>query len=128
MRFYFYLRLLKISFSFCCSSRREENSSLLLPKRGGGGGSPVGLRYHSSGDGPFQSRVGLELSFPMRSPLTLCDHGLITNSNGEIPDCPLVFSCNRSGDSLVGQLVKNLPTMQETAVRFLGRKDPLEKG
>ena len=29
--------------------------------------------------------------------------------------------------SLVAQLVKNLPTMQETWVRFLGWKDPLEK-
>ena len=28
---------------------------------------------------------------------------------------------------LVAQLVKNLPAMQETGVRFLGRKDPLEK-
>ena len=30
--------------------------------------------------------------------------------------------------SLIAQLVKNLPAMQETPVRFLGRKDPLEKG
>ena len=30
--------------------------------------------------------------------------------------------------SLVAQLVKNLPTMQETAVQFLGLEDPLEKG
>ena len=30
--------------------------------------------------------------------------------------------------SLVAQLVKNPPAMQETPVRFLGRKDPLEKG
>ena len=29
--------------------------------------------------------------------------------------------------SLVAQLVKNLPTMQETQVRFPGPKDPLEK-
>ena len=29
--------------------------------------------------------------------------------------------------SLVGQLVKNLPTMQETPVPFLGCEDPLEK-
>ena len=29
---------------------------------------------------------------------------------------------------LVAQLVKNLPVMQETPVRFLGREDPLEKG
>ena len=26
------------------------------------------------------------------------------------------------------QMVKNLPTMQETRVRSLGREDPLEKG
>ena len=30
--------------------------------------------------------------------------------------------------SLVAQLVKNLPAMQETWVRFLGWEDPLEKG
>ena len=29
--------------------------------------------------------------------------------------------------SLVAQLVKNPPAMQETSVRFLGREDPLEK-
>ena len=30
--------------------------------------------------------------------------------------------------SLVPQLIKNLPAMQETPVRFLGQEDPLEKG
>ena len=30
--------------------------------------------------------------------------------------------------SLVVQLVKNLPTMQEILVQFLGWEDPLEKG
>ena len=30
--------------------------------------------------------------------------------------------------SLVAQMVKNLPVMQETWVRSLGREDPLEKG
>ena len=30
--------------------------------------------------------------------------------------------------SLVAQLVKNPPAMQETPVRFLGWEDPLEKG
>ena len=29
---------------------------------------------------------------------------------------------------LIAQLVKNPPGMQETLVRFLGRKDPVEKG
>ena len=32
------------------------------------------------------------------------------------------------GTSLVTQLVKNLPAMQETPVRFLGCEDLLEKG
>ena len=30
--------------------------------------------------------------------------------------------------SLMAQLVKNLPAMQETQVQLLGREDPLEKG
>ena len=30
--------------------------------------------------------------------------------------------------SLVAQLVKNLPLMQETLVEFPGQEDPLEKG
>ena len=30
--------------------------------------------------------------------------------------------------SLVAQMVKNLPAMQETQVQCLGQKDPLEKG
>ena len=30
--------------------------------------------------------------------------------------------------SLVAQVVKNLPVMQETQVQSLGREDPLEKG
>ena len=33
-----------------------------------------------------------------------------------------------SGTSLVSQLVKNLPAMQETQVRSLGQKEFLEKG
>ena len=30
--------------------------------------------------------------------------------------------------SLVAQVVKYLPAMQETQVQFLGREDPLQKG
>ena len=30
--------------------------------------------------------------------------------------------------STVAQKVKNLPTMKETQVQYLGREDPLEKG
>ena len=32
------------------------------------------------------------------------------------------------GASLVAQMVKNLPTTQETWVQSLGQEDPLEKG
>ena len=32
-----------------------------------------------------------------------------------------------SGASLVTQMVKNLPAMQETLVQLLGQEDPLEK-
>ena len=35
---------------------------------------------------------------------------------------------NITGASLIAQLVKNLPAMQETPVRLLGREDPLRKG
>ena len=35
---------------------------------------------------------------------------------------------NVCGASLVAQLVKDLPAMQETPVQFLGREDRLEKG
>ena len=30
--------------------------------------------------------------------------------------------------SLIAQLVKNLPAMQETSVQFMGREDLLQKG
>ena len=33
-----------------------------------------------------------------------------------------------SGASLIAQLVKDPPAMQETPVQFLGQEDPLEKG
>ena len=32
------------------------------------------------------------------------------------------------GASLVAQLVKNVPAVQETPVQFLSQEDPLEKG
>ena len=39
------------------------------------------------------------------------------------------FKCTLcSWASLIAQLVKNLPAMQETLVRFLDQEDPLEKG
>ena len=46
-------------------------------------------------------------------------------SNGEYLFMYLLSIC---GASLVAQMVKNLPAMQETQVRSLGREDPREKG
>ena len=43
---------------------------------------------------------------------------------GEGIGCTLQYSWS----SLVAQLVKNLPAMQETWVQSLGWEDPLEKG
>ena len=36
-------------------------------------------------------------------------------------------ACQRKRISLVAEMVKRLPTMQETQVQSLGREDPLEK-
>ena len=40
----------------------------------------------------------------------------------------LLPHCNIVGASLVAQMVKNLPAMQETRVRSLGQEDSLQKG
>ena len=40
----------------------------------------------------------------------------------------MLLSTGLKEQSLVAQLVKNLPAMQENWVRFLGWEDPLEKG
>ena len=37
-------------------------------------------------------------------------------------------AAQRNINNLIAQLVKNLPEMQETLVRFWGQEDPLEKG
>ena len=39
-----------------------------------------------------------------------------------------IYSSILAWASLIAQLVKNLPAMQETPVRFLGWEDPLEEG
>ena len=40
----------------------------------------------------------------------------------------LSWTLDLRGASMIAQLVKNPPAMQETPVRFLGQEDPLEKG
>ena len=49
----------------------------------------------------------------------------------ELGRCPgegIGYPLQYSWASLVAQLVKNLPAMQETWVRSLGWEDPMEKG
>ena len=55
------------------------------------------------------------------------DLGLITGL-GRSPGEGIGYPPLYSWASLVAQLVKNLPAMQETWVRSLGQEDPLEKG
>ena len=42
--------------------------------------------------------------------------------------CVNLYNPHHKRASLIAQLVKNLPAMQETWVRSLGWEDPLEKG
>ena len=40
----------------------------------------------------------------------------------------LIYEVSSMRASLIAQLVKNLPAVQETPVRFVGQEDPPEKG
>ena len=40
----------------------------------------------------------------------------------------ICMSSSEKWASLIAQLVKNLPAVQESWARFLGQEDPLEKG
>ena len=55
------------------------------------------------------------------------DPGFIPES-GRSPAKGLGYPFQYSWASLVAQLVKNLPAVQETWVQSLSREDPLEKG
>ena len=52
----------------------------------------------------------------------------MTPGSGRSPGEGIGYPLQCSWASLVAQLVKNLPTMQETWVRSLSWEDPLEKG
>ena len=47
--------------------------------------------------------------------------------SGRLAGEGISYPLQYSWASLVAQLVKNLPAMQETLVQFLGQEDPLEK-
>ena len=67
------------------------------------------------------SSIGKESSWKAGDPSCILGLG---RSDEEGIGYPLKYSWA----SLVAQLVKNLPGMQETPVEFLGQEDPLEKG
>ena len=67
------------------------------------------------------SSVGKESSCNAGDPGSISGSG---RSTGEGIGYPLQYSWS----SLMAQLVKNPPTMQETWVQSLGWEDPLEKG
>ena len=50
------------------------------------------------------------------------------SGGGVTPPICLLRPLGDSVHSLIAQLVKNPPAMQETPVRSLGQEDPLEKG
>ena len=52
----------------------------------------------------------------------------IKGNNVYIIICEMFKAYKNVRASLVAQLVKNSPAMQETPVQFLGWEDPLEKG
>ena len=53
-------------------------------------------------------------------PVHITFHGIIGNS--------YIYTYMCTWASLIAQLVKNPPAMQETLVQFLGQEDPLVKG
>ena len=77
--------------------------------------------YWGSHMGFLDSSVGKESTCNAGDPGSIPGLG---RSPGEGIGNPLQYSWA----SLVAQLVKNPPAMQETLVRFLGWEDPLDKG
>ena len=57
----------------------------------------------------------------------ICGRPCVMNQAQEDLNASLLIPKGTHRASLIAQLVKNLPAMQETWVRFLGGEDPLEK-
>ena len=94
--------MFSIKFSNCglVWRRKWQSTSVLLPGKSHGQRSLVGYSY-----GVAKSQTRLR-------DFTFTFH----------------FHFKEIWASLIAQLVKNLPAMQETLVRFLGREDALAKG
>ena len=70
--------------------------------------------------------IGLERSEILSGRVSRRKQKVMTGKSNNL----LLFFCPSMNfkASLMAQLVKNPPAMQETLVRFLGREDALEKG
>ena len=96
------------------------------------GGSEVKASACNEGDLGSIPRLGRSpgegkgdpLQYSGQNSMDCIVHGI---TKGWTPLSDFHFS-HLSWDSLVAQLAKNPPTIQETPVRFLGGEDPLEKG
>ena len=70
----------------------------------------------------------IKQSLLIQSPVTFLLCCIIsTVYHGKLLKKPFAFCLHHSWASLVAQMVKRLPAMWETRVRFLGREDPLEQ-
>ena len=67
------------------------------------------------------------IAFP-QSPLRWTQSRSIQPLHRQTPKMRIIVGTGPSGASLLAQLVKNPPAVQETPVRFLGWEDPLQKG
>ena len=79
---------------------------------------------------PSQPLLNVLTSYSLVGKESACnagDPGSIPGS-GRFPGEGIGYSFQYSWASLVAQLVKNLPAMQETLVQFLGQEDLLEEG
>ena len=89
-------------------------------------GPSVGGRPSSPGAEQVGQRP-LVIAFPLPRLLGFrCRSSPLRPAPGSL--CSLSGASMVAGASLVAQLVKNPPAMQETPVQFLGWEDPLEKG
>ena len=68
------------------------------------------------------------LAYSKQSVNVSCDQGLCISYSLNLTFFRASFANSSGESSLIAQLVKNPPAMQDTPVLFLGRVDPLEKG
>ena len=95
--------------------RKRQPTPVLLPRKSYGRRSLVQATVH----GVTKSRAQLSDFTSLHFAYFTSTHSLLKIS---------VIAEIMTGASLVAQLVKNPPAVQETPVRFLDQEDPLEKG